>query len=172
MPTRASDAAWSLLREGHGFYFADPPDYVAAEDRFRRATELAPDWGEPFHFLSAALKQQGRWNEACAAEQVALRLLPEDPRPLISLGWNLRLLGRYAEAVSLIERGLELNPHYGAAEARLMLAETYEQLGRIDKAAAEWRKVISMDIMYPSYERPIQEAQKKLADHDLRENDV
>ncbi len=159
--------AEGFLSEGRTHFFSDPPDYAAAARSFQKATELASDWGEPFHALGGALRQQGKLEEACEAERLAISLLPSDPRPLIALGWSLRLGGRYAEAVKFLEEGLSLKPHYGEADARIMLAETYECLGEIDKAVTIWEHVISMDSMYPSYERPMIEARKKLKDHGL-----
>jgi uncharacterized protein HemY len=82
------------------------------------------------------------------------RKSPSDPRPLIALGWCLRSREKYAEALPYLEEGLRLKPHYGEADARIMLAEVYERLGEIDKAAAFWRQVIGMKPMYPSREQP------------------
>jgi len=166
-PEHVPAEALNALKEGQEFQFQDPPDYFAAEISYRRAIELAPNWGEPFHWLATALEHQNRLEEACAVERRAIELLPSDPRPLIALGWNLRLLGKFAEALPLIEKGLELKPHYGEADARFMLAEVYEHLGQIDKAATLWRQITGMDSMYPSYDRPMEEAKKKLAEHGL-----
>ena len=79
----------------------------------------------------------------------------------------MRLLGKYAEAVEFLVKGLELKPHYGEADARCMLAEVYEHLGQIDEAAALWRQILDMDSMYPSYDQPMEEAKKKLVEHRL-----
>jgi tetratricopeptide (TPR) repeat protein len=115
------------------------------------------------------LEQQNKLEESCEVERKAIQLLPSDPRPLISLGWTLRLLEKYAEAAESLEKGLELKPHYAEADGRLMLAEVYEQLGQINKAATLWRQIIGMDSMYPSYDEPMEEARKKLAEHGLPE---
>lgn len=157
--------AHNALNEGNLHYFSDPPNYASAEQHYRKAIELAPQWGEPLHWLGSALEQQNKLEEACEAEHKAIQLMPSDPRPLINLGWILHLLGKNAEAVPYFEKGLGLKPHYAEADARLMLAEVYEQLGKMDKAITLWRQIIGMDSMYPSYEHPMEEARKKLAEH-------
>jgi protein O-GlcNAc transferase len=162
--------AQNLLKEGDRHYHGDPPDYAAAERCFRKATEIAPDSGHSFHSLGGALERQNKLVEACEAERTAIRLLPGDPRPLIALGWYLHLSGRSAEAVPFLEDGLRLKPHYTEADARYMLAEALEHLGQIDKAADLWRQILKMDSMYPSYDRPMEEAKKKLAKHGLSES--
>lgn len=163
IPAEAVDA----LKGGQEVQFQDPPDYVAAERSYRRAIEFAPDWGEPFHWLASVLQEQNRLEDACTMERRAIELLPSDSRPLIALGWTLRLLGKYAEAAPFIENGLELKPHYGEADARFMLAEIYEHLGEINKAATLWRQIMTMDSTYPSYDKPMEEAKIKLAEHGL-----
>jgi tetratricopeptide (TPR) repeat protein len=156
-----------LLKEGQELQFQNPPDYAAAERSYRKAMELAPDWGEPAHWLASVLHAQNKLEESCEVERRAIELLPSDPRPLVGLGWTLRVLGKYKEAVPFFEKGLELKPHYGEADARFMLAEVYEQLGQINDAATLWRQIIGMDSMYPSYDQPMEEAKKKLAEHGL-----
>src|ERR1700722_12898999 len=129
-----------LLKEGQDYYFRDPPDYAAAERCFSKATDIAPGWGEPFHFLAAALERQNKLDEACAVARNAIPLLPGDPRPINLLGRALHLSGRSAEAVPFLEEGLMLKPDYAEADVRIVLAEALERLGQIDKAANLWRQ--------------------------------
>jgi Tfp pilus assembly protein PilF len=157
-----SPKALDLLKEGQALSFADPPDYAAAEQSFRKALEIAPNWGEAYHLLANALKQQSKLEVACEAEREAIRLLPGDPRPLISFGWFLHLSGQSAKAVQFLEEGLNLKPHYGEADALFMLSEAFESLGQNEKATLLWKKLLSMESTYPSYDRPMKEARKKL----------
>jgi len=158
-----------LLKEGQDHYFRDPPDYAAAERDFRGATEMAPSWGEPFHWLAFALEKLGFLDKACEAARSAIRLVPGDSRPLISLGAIQLSLGRYADAVQSLQEGLALKPAYAEADAGLMLAEAFEGLGEIDRAADLWRQIIKMDPSYPSDDLPMEKAKKKLAKHGLSE---
>lgn len=159
--------AKALLKQGQDRFFGKPPDYIAAEKAFRKAIELAPAWGEAFYWLSGALQNRGDYREAIKMGRKAIGLLPDDPRPSISLGHMMKSIGRYGEAVRLLEEGLRLKPHYGEADALCMLAETYEALGKIRKAATLWRQVVKMEGFYPSHDLPMQEARAKLAKHGL-----
>jgi len=159
--------ARSHLKEGQEYYFGDLPDYVSAEQCFRKAIAVAPDWGESFLFLAGALQRQNKLKQACEMGRTAVRLLPGDPRPLIDLGNTLLLSGRHAAAVHSLEDGLKLKPHYGEADARCMLAEAFERLGNIKRAAVTWRQIANMESTYPSHDRPMEEAKKKLAKHGL-----
>ena len=161
--------AQNRLKEGDQHYFSDPPDYAAAERCFRKATEMVPEWGDSFHALGGALERQNKLVEACEAERTAIRLLPGDPRPLISLGWFLHLCGRSAEAVDFLEQELSLKSHYAEPDGQFALSQVYESLGEIGKAATLWRKILKMESAYPSYDRPMEEAKKKLAEHGLSE---
>jgi Flp pilus assembly protein TadD len=123
----ASDAS-QLLREGQSHSFAEPPDYAAAEKAYRAATNLSPEWGEPYHWLGFVLQRQGNLEEATDAYQRAIHLLASDPRPINALGGLQRLRGQYDEAIKSLERGLALRPHYAEADARLMLAEAFARV--------------------------------------------
>jgi tetratricopeptide (TPR) repeat protein len=159
-----SDAS-QLLREGQSHQFADPPNYPAAEEAYRAAIRAAPACGEPYHCLGFVLEKQGFVDEAIEAYQRAIRLLAGDPRPLIALGALQRSRGQYSEAINSLEAGLALNPHYAEADARLILAEAFERSGKIKEAIAQWRVVAQMRPFYPSHEKPMKEAELKLAEY-------
>ncbi len=164
-----SAEAMSLLKQGQDYSFSDSPDYIAAEKCFRKAIEISPKWGEAFHWLASALQQQNKLKEACETARQAIRLLPGDPRPLLSLGYFLVMSAQYAEAIPFFEEGLNLKPAYAEADARLGLAEAFEKLGQIEKAIALWRQIIKMEPSYPSDEWPMEEAKKKLVEHSLKD---
>lgn len=159
--------ATRLFKEGQAHQFAEPPDYSAAEKAYRAAIDLSPQWGEPHHCLGFVLQQQGRLPEAEDACKRAVCLLKDDPRPLIALGEVQRRRGRYHVAISSLEAGLALKPHYAEADARLMLAEALVGAKRLKDAAAQWRVVVKMEPFYPSYEWPMEEAKRKLTEHGL-----
>jgi Flp pilus assembly protein TadD len=163
----ATDAA-QFLRDGQSHQFAEPPDFVAAERAYRAATCVSPEWGEPYHWLGFVLTRLGNLEEAADAYRRAIHLLAGDPRPLIALGGLQRLRGQYEEAIRSLETGLALRPHYAEADARLMLAEAFECADNIQQAVAQWRVVAQMDPSYPSDEKPMEEARRKLAEHGLK----
>jgi Flp pilus assembly protein TadD len=85
------DVALEFLREGQRHHFAEPPNDLAAEKAYQSATLTAPEWGEPYHWLGAALESQGKTKEAVEAYQRAIQLLPGDPRPLIGVATSAEL---------------------------------------------------------------------------------
>jgi tetratricopeptide (TPR) repeat protein len=164
-PMASSSDLSQLLREGQSFQFAEPPDDAAAEKAYRAAVRIAPAWGEPYHWLGSVLERQGYAQEAAEAYQRAIHLLAGDPRPLIALGRLQGARGQSNEAIKSLEAGLALKPHYGEADARLFLADAFERSGNVEEAVAQWRAVAKMQPSYPSHERPMEEANRKLADH-------
>jgi cytochrome c-type biogenesis protein CcmH/NrfG len=159
--------ASQLLRRGQAHQFADPPDYAAAEKAYREAIQASPGWGESSHWLGSALEQQGRLQDAADAFARASRLLPGDPRPIIAHGHVRRLSGQYQEAIDLLEAAIALKPHCAEADARLMLADAFMCGGKHEQAVAEWRIVAQMNPSYPSHEKPMEEAKRRLASHGL-----
>ncbi|TAL40202.1 MAG: tetratricopeptide repeat protein [Alphaproteobacteria bacterium] len=162
-----SKEAIAFYEQGEEHFFADTPNYAKAERCFRLAIDLAPDWGEPFVLLAGALEQQDKMKEACDVEREAINRLPGDPRPLMGLGFFLLKLRRYDEAVTILEEVVNLKSHYGEADARLALAEAYEGLGQLDKAAILWKHIVTMKAVHPSYNHPIIEAKQKLTDYGM-----
>ena len=155
-----------FLKEGQDYLFLEPPDYVAAEQCFRKTIELSPALGEAFVLLSAALWRQNKIEEACKTAQEAARLRPSDARPLLYLGYMLHSVGKSGEAIPFFEKALSLNL-YGEASARCELANAYESLGQIEKAASLWKQVMTTAPTYPDYDWPGNEARKKLVAHGL-----
>jgi len=88
---------------------------------------------------------------------------PSDARYQISLGVCLLQLRHWDEAVKALSRGVELKPHYAEADARLFLAEALANAGDLARAQEQLKVVASMEPSYPSYDKPMAEAKKRLA---------
>jgi tetratricopeptide (TPR) repeat protein len=153
------------LREGQRCQFAEPPDDLAAEKAYRAAMRAAPEWGEPYHWLGTVLERRDNAKDAVEAYQRAIQLLTDDPRPLLALGRLQSACGQYQEAIRLLEAGLAMKPHYAEADARLFLAEALERSGAVERAVAQWQIVLYMEPSYPSHDRPIEEAKRKLNEY-------
>lgn len=153
------------LKDGQKLFFAEPPDLAKAKESFQSVTELAPNWVEGYHWLASTLERLGENASAVKAYREAIRCDNNDSRPKIGLGRLLTFLGNYREAVAELQRGLTLKPHYGEADARLFLAEAFEKEREILKAIEQWKIVRDMEPMYPSYDHPQQEAERKLREH-------
>lgn len=162
--------AWrQLIQDGaRHLHVADPPDYAAAEELYRQAANLRPDHGETAFWLGITLAQQGKLPEACKVLSTSIKLIPDDSRPLIQLGRCLQQLGRFEQVARYLQKGIDLHPHYGEADARLILAEVYEQACKLDKAAIQWRHILAMESSYPSDDYPMNVEQEKLKKHRLK----
>lgn len=122
---------------------------MEAEKLFREAQELA---AAGHHGKAASLFKQ------LVAETV-------DPRFHIAYGICLQRLGHWDVAISQLQRGIELRPHYCEGDARLMLAESFLRTGQKKKAIEQWQMVSAMEPEYPSYEAVPNEAKKMLVKH-------
>lgn len=151
-----------ILAEGQGLFFAETPDYLAAAECFKNVVTLKPNWAEGYQWLGSAYEKLGEEGKAAEEWQTAHTLDSNDSRPLISLGVLRSHQERFDEAIVLLERGIALKPHYGFADAKLFLAEAFEGAQKIELAKQQWREVLELDAMYPSYDDPMREAREKL----------
>ena len=153
------------LKAGQGAFFAKPPDYQKAKDCFERVTFSAPKWVEGHHWLAAAWESLADPDQATKAYRQAIQCDPKDSRPKIALGRLLTNMGRLKEGIIELQKGIELKPHYGEADTRLFLAEAFEKAKNLSKAKEQLEIVARMKPSYPSYDKPMREAQKKLQEH-------
>jgi len=151
-----------ILKQGQKAFFAEPPDYKKAEACFEKVTSLAPNWVEGYHCLASALEGLGEKARAVQAYKKAIECNCNDPRPRIALGRLLTSMAHLKEAIIELQLGLALKPHYCEADARLFLAEAFEKAKHLSKAIEQWKIVEKMEPFYPSQDKPMQEAQRKL----------
>jgi len=87
-----------------------PAEALGELDRITtdRDADLATD-----SLRAAAVGRLGGHEEAIALYRSVLDRRPDDPRLWMSLGHNLRTVGRVDEAIAAYRRGSELRPHYG-----------------------------------------------------------
>ena len=154
-----------VLREGQDLFFAEPPNHRGAAERFEQVVALSPNWAEGHQWLGSAYEALGDEDGAAKAWQAAHKLDPKDSRCLISLGVLRSRQRRFKEAIRLLEQGIALKPHYGFADAKLFLAEALEGARRMKQAKQQWREVLELEPMYPSYGEPMKEARRKLRLH-------
>ena len=101
------------------------------------ARRLAPESVDVLLNLGTALQQErDRTVEAIAVFEEALRLNPLDPRVLNNLGMALKQSGRFAEAVSSLNRAVRAAP--GFAEARLNRAMLLLLIGHFEEGWLEY----------------------------------
>jgi len=79
-------------------------NWLVAEDAFRRAIALQPDFPDAWNELGFALRNQGRYPESVQAYDEALRLRPEFPEALEYLGEAYVKMGRLDDARRILDR--------------------------------------------------------------------
>ncbi|WP_310493339.1 tetratricopeptide repeat protein [Dechloromonas sp.] len=94
-------------------------DFVAAENGFRQALQLAPALSEAHANLGYLLDSQGRNQEAEACYRQALALAPMQLQTYINLGALLESQQRFAEAEVAYQSALAIDPESPAAWSNL-----------------------------------------------------
>ncbi|MBN2361356.1 MAG: tetratricopeptide repeat protein, partial [Deltaproteobacteria bacterium] len=129
-----------------------------AEQSYREALELAPDYGPAFDALARRMLSQKRYSEYAALAQRVIESLPpgdqHDQRTLSAARVLETYLDEYDRALELLERVLQKTPgHLGAAVARVRiltrlkrdaeLVDALEHLARIE--AGERRAAVLIE---------------------------
>jgi serine/threonine protein kinase/tetratricopeptide (TPR) repeat protein len=119
-------------------------DWHGAEEEYKKAIELNPNYPTAHHWYSLFLVATGHLNEAVMEARRAQEL---DPLSLIineNLGDVLRLAGRYDEAIEQLQKTLDLDPSFSVAH--FTLAAAYEDNGMHDKAITEYMKYAPQEL--------------------------
>lgn len=129
----------------------DDQQFQTAAERLRRAIELQGDFVRAHDNLGLCLEALGRFEEAVASYEQAVRLNREQthrsPWPALNLGTLLFKLGRIEQAEPYLREAVELGP--GLAQARLRLGTLLEKRGAIEEAIQELRRAAELDPRSP-----------------------
>jgi adenylate cyclase len=110
-----------------------------------RAVNLDPTDPSAWSWRAVALAYLGRWDAAIEANALAIRLEPYEPRWYIDRSWLMIQMARPAEALTLVDHVLALDPvNIGypmrmACEARVLAGQTEPAIAACEKAAALWK---------------------------------
>src|ERR1051326_5434177 len=143
MPSRAqsqgpsnADQQLAVQLNKDGIGLAKKSDYASAIEKFRRASELWPQFPDSQYNLAATLEKIGQIDQAINAYRVAVRLRPDSALMHLALGLALAKKQELAGAASELQRAVELAPQDHLAHYNLGL--TYEQQGKRQDALAEY----------------------------------
>jgi TolB-like protein/DNA-binding winged helix-turn-helix (wHTH) protein/Flp pilus assembly protein TadD len=134
------------IAEGHAelalvaFYY--DWDWTRAEQEFRRAIELNPNYATAHHWYSYYLSAMGRFPEAMAEAARAQQIDPLSLSVNTTLVGRARDLGEYAQAIDLSRRTLEMDPDF--VPAHIALGSVYEVQGVWAQAISEYQKAIEL----------------------------
>jgi DNA-binding winged helix-turn-helix (wHTH) protein/Tfp pilus assembly protein PilF len=113
-------------------------NWDAAEQAFRRAVELAPDYATTRNWYANWLAAQGRLDDAIREAQEAARLDALNVTWHMGVGHMLFLARRYEESIETELNVLEMDPQFWLAHWFLGMA--YEQIGQPASAIAAFRQ--------------------------------
>ncbi|MES2739486.1 MAG: tetratricopeptide repeat protein [Pseudomonadota bacterium] len=113
------------------------------EASLRQVIAQAPDNHQAYNALGYALAERNvRLPEAYTLIETALKLAPDDPFIMDSMGWVQFRLGRLAEAEALLRQAYNLRKD---PEIAVHLGEVLWQQGEQDKARSLWREARAKD---------------------------
>ncbi len=122
-------------------------DWVQAEQGFRKALELDPNYALGRSFLAWYLAAMGRFDEAIAEDKRALDLDPLSSAVNADLGWDLYLARRYDEAIEQLRRAVDLEANYWVS--LVLLGRCYEETGKPREAVAAFEKARQVENSIP-----------------------
>jgi tetratricopeptide (TPR) repeat protein len=134
--TAAPDDVELLLVAGRAGVEVDADDAV---NHLRRATELAPERADAWHYLGEALATDGRMAEADVAFRRAVQLDPDDRVALTHLGHTSVATGHREEGVGYLSRAAD--SMHGASTAAISLVDMYRSVGQYDLALEQARRI-------------------------------
>jgi DNA-binding winged helix-turn-helix (wHTH) protein/TolB-like protein/Tfp pilus assembly protein PilF len=123
-------------------------DWAGAEQEYRRALELNPNYSTAHQWYSLMLAALGRQQEAIEEMQHAQRLEPLSVMIAADLGLVYAFAQQYDEALHNFRRALELSPDF--VYARRELGRVYVQKGMYQEALAEFEKLVTLEGRMPT----------------------
>ena len=111
-------------------------DWKGAEDGFRRALDLNPNYANAHHWYSHFLVAMSRFEESLAQSRLALELDPLSAVMGTHLGWHYLYAREYDQAIEKLRSALSLDPEF--LHAHWYLALALELDGRFEEAEAEF----------------------------------
>lgn len=122
--------------------FAFDWDRKTAEEEFKRALDLNPNYPDAHQLYSYYLTAMRRFDESLAQMQRARELDPASLSKVSGIGEILNFMGRTDEAIRQYEKALEMDPNSGFAH--WALGNVYVHKRMYDQAIAYYQKAIPL----------------------------
>lgn len=113
---------------------------VKAEEAFKTAVALAPNFGQAIYNLGSVYERQGKLTESIRQIERIIPANSGNSNLIFELGLLYYRVGRKTEALAALERVVALEPQY--ANARWYLALLYEEKRDILNAIAQIEKIL------------------------------
>ena len=113
------------------------------ESNLRKVIEIKPDYAHAYNALGYSLADRNtRLQEAYTLIEQALKLAPEDPFIMDSMGWVLYRMSQHDAALTFLKRAFESRPD---AEIAAHLGEVLWVAGQRDEARRIWESALKND---------------------------
>jgi len=110
------------------------------ESNLRKVIQMKPDYAHAYNALGYTLADRNtRLSEAYTLVEQALKLAPEDPFIMDSMGWVLFRMNQNDAALTFLKRAFEIRPD---AEIAAHLGEVLWAMGRHDEAKKVWASAL------------------------------
>src|SRR5216684_905100 len=113
-----------------------------AEKTFKQAIAMRPNYWATYNWLGLFYMRHARYEDAAAMFLQVVSLAPDSFTGYYNLGGDRILQGKYAEAIPLLQRSLEIRK---TANATSNLGTAYFQLHRYADAAAAFEQYTQLD---------------------------
>lgn len=113
-----------------------------AEQTYRRAIALRPQYWRNYGSLGAFYFRQGQYPEAAEMFSEVIALAPDSFRGYSNLGGTRILQGKYTEAIAALQKSIEIRQ---TGNALSNLGTAYFNLHRFDDAARSFKQAIEFD---------------------------
>lgn len=134
---------------------------LKAEEAFRKAIVLKPDYATAYYQLAVTLEQSGQFEKAAIELEKILQRFPGDLNIKFELGVVYYNSSKFDQAARQFQEILRAVPNH--ANSLFSLALSYERLGRPEKALEEYRKVAELNPDNQSLKDKIKQLEDQLA---------
>ena len=117
---------------------------LKAEENFRKAVELSPNFGRAIYNLGIVYERQGKLSEAIKELEKVAPANSDQPGLAFELGLLYYRAGRKEDAFNQLQRAVVLLPDY--ANARWYLALIQEERGNVSGAIEQLKKILSVEV--------------------------
>ncbi len=113
---------------------------IKAEEAFKQATELAPNFGQAIYNLGSVYERQGKLTESIREIERIIPANANNPNLIFEIALLYYRAGRKNDALAALQRVVTLEPQY--ANARWYLALLYEERRDIPNAIVQVEKIL------------------------------
>jgi cytochrome c-type biogenesis protein CcmH/NrfG len=126
-----------------GIMYTQKKDAAAAEEAFKKAIEIKPDFAEAYSSLANLLISSGKGPKAVEALTKPAADFPEDPKVQFAYAWTLFNTGQAQEAEAIFKKVATLDPQN--AEVQYYLGSIAVGQNKIPEAVGYLEKYLAMN---------------------------